>query len=317
MKIGFLFPGQGSQKVGMGKDLYEAYEEVRKVYDEISKITGINIKKISFEGPEETLNETQNTQLAILTHSLAILELLHKNEITAQMASGLSLGEYTALIEAKAISFEEGVKLVQKRGEIMQNLTPKGNWKMAAIMGLNKEEVETICNKVKSGFVVPANYNTIGQIVISGEEEAVKEAGNIAQEKGAKKVMLLNTAGPFHTEKLSKCSEALKEELKKVTINTKTNIKVVKNIDGKEYEETDDIKTILAKHIMNPVKFDKTIQTMLERGIDTFIEIGPGKTLSGFVKRMATTNDINIININDTLSLEKAIKQLELEKVRN
>ena len=317
MKIGFLFPGQGSQKVGMGKDLYEAYEEVRKVYDEISKITGINIKKISFEGPEETLNETQNTQLAILTHSLAILELLHKNEITAQMASGLSLGEYTALIEAKAISFEQGVKLVQKRGEIMQNLTPKGNWKMAAIIGLNKEEVEKACTKVQSGFVLPANYNTIGQTVISGEEEAVKEAGSIAQEKGAKKVMLLNTAGPFHTEKLSKCSEALKEELKKVTINTKTNIKVVKNIDGKEYEETDDIKTILAKHIMNPVKFDKTIQTMLERGIDTFIEIGPGKTLSGFVKRMATTNDINIININDTLSLEKAIKQLELEKVRN
>ena len=207
MKIGFLFPGQGSQKVGMGKDLYEAYEEVRKIYDEVSKITGINIKQISFEGPEEKLNETQNTQLAILTQSLAILEILHKNGITPQMSAGLSLGEYTALIEAKAISFKEGVKLVQKRGEIMHNLTPEGNWKMAAIIGLGNKEVEEVCSKVQSGFVVPANYNTIGQTVISGEEEAVKEAEEIAQEMGAKKVMLLNTAGPFHTEKLSKCSE--------------------------------------------------------------------------------------------------------------
>ena len=305
MKIGFLFPGQGSQKVGMGKDLYETYEEVRKVYDKVSKITGINIKEISFEGPEEILNETKNTQLAILTHSLAILELLHKNGITAQMSAGLSLGEYTALIEAKAISFEEGVKLVQKRGEIMQNLTPEGNWKMAAIMGLESKEVEEACGKVQSGFVVPANYNTVGQIVISGE----KEAGNIAQELGAKKVMFLNTAGPFHTEKLSKCSEALKEELDKVTINTKTNTKVIKNIDGKPYQGIDDIRTILAKHIINPVRFDKVLQTMLENGIDTFIEIGTGKTLSGFIKRMTPPNNINIININDTTTLEKTMER--------
>lgn len=308
MKIGFLFPGQGSQKVGMGKDLYENYEEVRKIYDEVSKITGTNIKQISFEGPEEILNETKNTQLAILTQSLAILEVLHKNGITAEMSAGLSLGEYTALIEAEAISFKEGVKLVQKRGEIMQNLTPKGNWKMAAILGLNKEEVEKACSKAQKGFVVPANYNTIGQIAISGEEEAVKEAGNIAQEMGAKKVMILNTAGPFHTEKLSKCSEALKEELNKVTIEPK--IKVIKNIDGKPYKETDDIKTILAKHIKSPVKFDKVLQTMLESGIDTFIEIGPGKTLAGFVKRMNPSNNINIININDKTTLEKAIEEL-------
>lgn len=314
MKIGFLFPGQGSQKVGMGKDLYETYEEVRKIYDEVSKITGINIKQISFEGPEEKLNETQNTQLAILTQSLAILEILHKNGITPQMSAGLSLGEYTALIEANAISFEEGVKLVQKRGEIMQKLTPEGNWKMAAIIGLGNKEVEEVCSKVQSGFVVPANYNTIGQIAISGEEEAVKEAGKIAQEMGAKKVMLLNTAGPFHTEKLLKCSEALKKELDEVTINTKTNTKVIKNINGKQYEETDDIKAILSKHITSPVRFDKVLQTMLESGIDTFIEIGPGKALSGFVKRMNPANDINIININDTASLEKAISEVTLQK---
>ena len=147
----------------------------------------------------------------------------------------------------------------------MHNLTPEGNWKMAAIIGLGNKEVEEVCSKVQSGFVVPANYNTIGQTVISGEEEAVKEAEEIAQEMGAKKVMLLNTAGPFHTEKLSKCSEALKVELEKVTINTKTNTKVIKNIDGKPYEETDDIKTILSNHIKSPVRFDKVLQTMLAK----------------------------------------------------
>ena len=182
MKIGFLFPGQGAQVIGMGKDLYEKYEEVRKIYDKVQEITGIDIKKISFEGPDELLNETQYTQIAILTESLAILEILKKNRINAEMSTGLSLGEYTALIEDGVISFDDGVKLVEKRGKIMQNLTPNGNWKMAAIMGLDEEQVEDICKKVKSGFVVPANYNTIGQIVISGEEKAILKAEELAKE---------------------------------------------------------------------------------------------------------------------------------------
>jgi len=199
MQIGFLFPGQGVQKVGMGKDLYEKYEEVKNVYDEVKKITGIDIKKISFEGPEELLNKTQNTQLAILTESLAILKVLKNKNIKAKMSSGLSLGEYTALIEDEIFDFETGIKVVEKRGEIMQKLTPKGNWKMAAIMGLREKQVEEICKKMDNRYVVPANYNTKGQIVISGEEEAVVKAGKLAKEMGAKKVSLLNTEGPFHT----------------------------------------------------------------------------------------------------------------------
>ena len=170
MQIGFLFPGQGVQKVGMGKDLYEKYEEVKNVYDEVKKITGIDIKKISFEGPEELLNKTQNTQLAILTESLAILKVLKNKNIKAKMSSGLSLGEYTALIEDEIFDFETGIKVVEKRGEIMQKLTPKGNWKMAAIMGLREKQVEEICEKMDNIYVVPANYNTKVQIVISGEE---------------------------------------------------------------------------------------------------------------------------------------------------
>lgn len=315
MKIGFLFPGQGAQVIGMGKDLYEKYEEVRKIYDKVQKITGIDIKKISFEGPDELLNETQYTQIAILTESLAILEILKKNRINAEMSTGLSLGEYTALIEDGVISFDDGVKLVEKRGKIMQNLTPNGNWKMAAIMGLDEEQVEDICKKVKSGFVVPANYNTIGQIVISGEEKAILKAEELAKEAGAKKVSILKTSGPFHTSKLEKCSEALKEELQQININ-KQNSKVVKNIDGEMYKATDNIVDILSKHIMNPVKFTKCLQTMYNNGINTFIEIGPGKTLSGFVKRMKFEGPVKIMNISNCNELEKVIEELtELQKI--
>ena len=278
MNIGFLFPGQGSQSIGMGKDIYEEYEEARKIYNQVKNITGIDIAKISFEGPEDILNETKYTQLAILTESLAILEILKDNNIIANMSAGLSLGEYTALINSKALMFEEGIKIVQKRGEYMQNLLPSGEWQMAAIMGLNDNEVEDVCKKVKSGFVVPANYNSVGQVVISGEKEAISEAEKIAKEMGAKKVRILKTAGPFHTEKLQESSKALRKELENITIH-KFETKVIKNIDGEIYQDTDDVKDILARHIINPVKFTKTIQNMLNSGIDTFIEIGPRKNI--------------------------------------
>ncbi len=310
MKIGFLFPGQGSQTLGMGKDLYDQYEEAKKVYDRVSEITGVDIKKISFEGPEEVLNETKNTQLAILTESLAILEVLKKDNIVSGMSAGLSLGEYTALIEDNIFDFEDGIKLVQKRGEIMQNYIPQGNWKMAAILGLDENSVIEACKEVKEGFVVPANFNTIGQIVISGDEEAVIKAGEIAKEKGAKKVSVLNTAGPFHTAKLDKCSEKLKEELQKTNINKKDS-KVVKNIDGKQYTASDDVVEVLSRHIMNPVKFTEDLKAMYEGGIRTFIEIGPGKTLSGFVKRMKFEEEIKIMNISNCETLEEVIKEVK------
>lgn len=309
MKIGFLFPGQGSQSVGMGKDIYEQYEVAKNIYDKVHKLTGIDIAKISFEGPEEVLNETKYTQLAILTESLAILEILKQNNILPDISAGLSLGEYTALINSKALSFEEGVKLVQKRGEYMQNLLPDGDWQMAAIMGLTDEQVEEVCEKVTSGFVVPANFNCIGQIAISGEKEAILEAETIAKEMGAKKVRVLKTAGPFHTEMLKDSSDALRNELQNVTIN-EFETKVVKNLDGDFYKESDNIKDILAKHIINPVRFSKSLQTMIDNGIDTFVEIGPGKTLSGFVKRTPTDKEVNILNINSVESLQDTINSL-------
>ena len=289
MKIGFLFPGQGAQSIGMGKDLYENYQEVRDIYENVHKITGVDIKKITFDGAEQELSKTQNTQIAVLTMSLAILKLLEKKGINAEISAGLSLGEYTALIYSKCISFEDGVELVKKRGEYMQNLLPEGDWAMAAILGLEDEKVEEVCKKVVDGFVVPVNYNTQGQVVISGEKTAVEQAEIIAKEMGAKKVRILKTSGPFHTKKLIEASNALRKDLEKININ-KFKTKVVKNINGDIYKDEENIKAILAEHMISPVKFSKCLETMLKMGIDTFVEIGPGKTLSGFVKRIKTEN---------------------------
>ena len=309
MKIGFLFPGQGAQSIGMGKDLYENYQEVRDIYENVHKITGVDIKKITFDGTEQELSKTQNTQIAVLTMSLAILKLLEKKGINAEISAGLSLGEYTALIYSKCISFGDGVELVKKRGEYMQNLLPEGDWAMAAILGLEDEKVEEVCKKVVDGFVVPVNYNTQGQVVISGEKTAVEQAEIIAKERGAKKVRILKTSGPFHTKKLIEASNALRKDLEKININ-KFKTKVVKNINGDIYKDEENIKAILAEHMISPVKFSKCLETMLKMGIDTFVEIGPGKTLSGFVKRIKTEKEIKIYNICDVKSLENTLKEI-------
>ncbi len=308
MKIGFLFPGQGAQTLEMGKDLYDSYSEYRKVYDKVTKLTGIDIAKITFwENSTGKLNETKYTQLAILTMSLAILELLKEKNIKADISMGLSLGEYSALIYSKVLSFEDGVKVVQKRGEFMQELSPKGTWSMAAIIGLDEKILKEICNSIDTGFVTLANFNCVGQIAISGEKEAVNQAMEKAKEAGAKKVVELKTSGPFHTEKLKQASEALRKELDNVTFHEFAT-PVIKNIDGKKYKQNDDIKDILAKHIISPVRFKESIETMLDEGVDTFVEIGPGKTLTSFVKR--ASSNVKLYNINDKISFERTVNAL-------
>ena len=306
MKIGFLFPGPGAQSIGMGKDLYDKYEVVKNTYNKVKELTGIDVAEITFNSDEQILNETKNTQIAILTMSLAILEILKENRINAKMSAGLSLGEYTALINSKAINFEDGVKLVQKRGEYMQKLVPNGEWSMAAVLGLNDTQVEDVCKQVESGFVVPVNFNCPGQVVVSGEKTAVEEAAAKAKEAGARMAKVLKTSGPFHTEKLTEAAKALREDLEKVEIN-KFETEVVKNLDGCAYTEIDNVQEILEKHMISSVKFSKCLETMMNNGIDTFIEIGPGKTLSGFVKRMPTDKQINILNINNVETLENTI----------
>ncbi len=309
MKIAFLFPGQGSQATDMGKDLYDAFPEYKKVYDEVESLTGIDVSKITFDEKEnEKLNQTRYTQICILTMSLAILELLKKQGIKAEESAGLSLGEYTALIYSKKLSFEDGVKAIAVRGKIMEELSPKGKWKMSAIIGLDEEKVKMACQKVENGFVDLANYNCKTQIVISGEETAVLEACSFAKELGARKVIELKTSGPFHTSLLKDASIKLKQELKKYKFGD-FETDVIKNIDGKKYQKDDDMPEILSEHIVNPVRFTDTIQTMLDDGIDTFVEIGPGKSLTSFVRR--TNSDVKTFTINDKKSFEETIQNIK------
>ena len=312
MKIAYIFPGQGTQVVGMGKDLYEKYDEVKNIYKRVDDALGEDVENITYNISQDELNETKNTQIAIYTMSMAILEILNKRGIKPDVSAGLSLGEYSALVCSNVISLEEGAKIVRKRGKFMQELAPKGDWLMAAIIGLEDEKVEEVCSKVEKGFVRAVNYNCPGQVVISGEKEAVLRAMNIAKDMGAKKVIELKTTGPFHTEKLEEASNALRKELEKVQFN-KFEIPVMKNINGEIYDEKDNIIDILAKHVMNPVKFRKSIENMLDMGIDTFVEIGPGKTLSGFVKKVCKEKEreVSIFNIENVETLENALEVLK------
>lgn len=309
MKIAFLFPGQGAQTVGMGKDFYEEYEVAKKIYKQAERETGIEVSKLNFEGPEEELNQTKNTQICMVTMSLAILELLKEAGIKAEYSAGLSLGEYVALNYAGAINLKDTLKIIQKRGEYMQNLAPEGDWAMAAVLGLSDETVEEVCKKVKTGFAVPANYNCPGQVAVSGDRAGIQELTELAKLAGAKRVIELKTSGPFHTEKLQKASEALRKELDNIQIGKLESI-VVKNLDAKPYTEKDDIKEILAKHVMSPVRFSASIKYMLDNGVDTFVEIGPGKVLTSLVKKVS--REVKCINISNVDSLKEAIKELNI-----
>ena len=308
MKRAFLFPGQGAQIVGMGKDIYERYDEAKKIYDEASKISGMDVKKLCFEGPEEELNQTENTQIAILTTSLAILEVLKAKGIKADIATGLSLGEYGALIYAGIISFEDGIKLIQKRGYYMGNMIPNEKFSMAAVIGLDSKKIEEVCKQIaqEDKFIVVANYNCSVQTVISGEENAIDEAMKVLKEAGAKRIIKLNTSGPFHTIKLEKAKQAYEKELENIKFNMNNSVKVIKNIDGTYYNENDNIKEILANHIISPVRFDKAIKLMEKEKVEEYIEIGPGRTLTGFIKK--ENREANTFNINSLESLEKFLE---------
>lgn len=286
MKIAFLFPGQGSQYMGMGKDIYENYEEARNIYDKASEILNIDMKKICFETLNEELTKTENTQIAIAVTSLAILEILKKHGIEAEVSAGLSLGEYVALMYSNILSIEDGLKLLSKRGYYMENYISNEEYLMAAVIGLDSKIIEEECEKMqKEGlFVCIANYNYSMQTVISGNKEAVEIISKKIKELGAKRVIPLNTSGPFHTKKLEQAKELYEKELEKVNFN-KPNKIVVKNIDGKPYEEKDNFNEILSKHIVSPVRFDKTIKYLKENNVDTFIEIGPRKSINRFYKK--------------------------------
>lgn len=319
MKRAFLFPGQGSQFVGMGKDIDEAFPEAKQTMDRICELAQKDIRKICFEEPEETLNQTENTQIAILATSLSILSVLEKRGIKADVCAGLSLGEYTALVYAGVLSLEEAVPLILKRGYYMGNLLPQGEFAMAAVMGTPAEIIEEICDQVRKAgkFVVPANYNYSGQIVISGEKEGMEQAREKLKLAGVKRIIPLKTSGPFHTVMLEQAKHAYQKELEQIHFNP-CQVKVIKNIDGNYYQANDNMVDILASHIVSPVRFDRALKLMANLPIDQYVEIGPGKTLSTFVSKENKENkenkEIQTFTIQDKSSLEEFLTFTKIRK---
>ena len=311
MRNVFLFPGQGSQFIKMGKDFYDEYNESKEIFNIANKITNMNVKELCFEATDEELKKTENAQICIATTSLAILEVIKNSGIEAEYAAGLSLGEYVALVYGGFISIEDCFRLLKVRGYLMQNLVPDEKYKMAAVIGLDSGKIEEICKKVESEgtFVVPANYNYSMQTVISGTEEGINKAGEKLKEAGAKRVIELNTSGPFHTKKLEKAKDEYKKELDKINFGSGNNVKIIRNLDGKIYEKEDNFTDILSNHIVNPVRFDKAINIFKESKIDNYIEIGPGKAMTGFIKKeIKDANTYNVESIDNLKILLGGIK---------
>lgn len=308
-KTAFLFSGQGAQYVGMGKELYENSSESRKVFDEADEALGFSISELCFEGSKEELDKTENTQPAILTTSIAALRALEEKGIKADLAAGLSLGEYSALIYSGVFEFKDAVKLVKKRGKYMQEAVPEGKGAMAAVLGLEVEKLKEACVEAgKFGIVEAANFNCPGQIAIAGEVAAVEKAAELAKTAGAKRVVMLSVSGPFHTSMLKPASEKLAAELEKTEVND-LKVPVITNVTGQYIKSKDEIKGLLTKQVMSSVLWEATINRMLSDGVDTFIEIGPGKTLCSFVKKI--NKSVRTFNIEDVKSLNKCIEELK------
>ena len=306
-KTAFLFPGQGAQKVGMGKELVELIPECKKILDYSEDVLQMPIKKMMFEGPEDLLMKTEIAQPTIVVTSLIALKALEVNGIEADYTTGLSLGEYPALIYGGALSIEEGLLLCKERGRIMGCALPKGLGKMAAIMKLDNEKVnELLIEAGKFGIIEGANYNCPGQVVVSGETQAIEACIEIAEKLGGK-AKILNVSGPFHSSLLKDASEEFYKAIKDIKLG-KLNKIVYSNLKGLPYEETDDMKDILKRHMRSSVLFEGTISNMINRGVENFIEVGPGRALSGFVKKI--NKELNILNVQDEKSLKKTFEDL-------
>ena len=304
-KIALLFPGQGAQYVGMGKELYDNFQEFRNVFEKANSILGYSLEDVCFKSDEEFLGKTDNTQPALLAVSIATLQLLKSTGIEGDMVAGLSLGEYSALVCSGILTFEDALQLVQKRGKYMQKCAGETKGTLAAIMGLNLEKVEEIILSIKDeGIISVANLNCPGQIVIGGEYSLVEKAMRLCEENGAKRALMLNVSGAFHTGLMEEASIKLEEEFRKVNINNK-KCNIVMNLTGNFLEEGDDLVEMMKMQVKSTVKFEESIRKLVESGVDTFIEIGPGKVLSGFVKKidrkLVTLNIENIESFNATL----------------
>jgi len=308
MKTAFLFPGQGAQSVGMGKDIAQAYPSCAQLFEKANEIVGYDLRQLCFEGPEEKLNSTTISQPAIFVLSAAILEILRAepatSDISPDVTAGLSLGEYTALYAAGAISFEDALVLVQKRGNLMQAAADASNGGMVSVLGLDEDKVSRLCEEAAGGDVLTAvNFNCPGQIVISGNIDACSRAAELAEKYGAIKAVVLKVAGAFHTNMMQPAADALKEALDTCDISKELPVKVIANIDTQYYSSADHIRTGLVKQLVQPLLWQKCMEKLLDEGIENFYEIGPGRVLTGLMKRI--NRKIRVINLSDLGSIQK------------
>ena len=303
-KIAFIFPGQGAQTCGMGKDFYEHTETGRKVFDKATELLGFSVPELCFE-PNDRLDITEYTQAAMVTASIAMMKVLEENGVKPDVAAGLSLGEYCALAAAGVMSEEDAITTVRQRGIFMQEEVPAGEGAMAAILALDAAVIEEVTADMDGVWI--ANYNCPGQLVITGEKSAVETAGSSLKEAGTKRVILLNVSGPFHSPMMETAGQQLARVLENVRLNQPV-IPYVSNVTADFVGETGEIKDLLIRQVSSPVRWQQSVEKLIAAGVDTFVEIGPGKTLSGFIRRI--DRNVKCFNVGTWEEAEKAAEQL-------
>lgn len=306
-KIAFMFPGQGAQYTGMAKDFYEQVPASRKIFEQASDAVGFSMEELCFE-ENDRLNITEYTQAAMLTASAAILEAVKESGISSCVNAGLSLGEYGALLASEVLSFQDAVKIVRQRGILMQEEVPVGQGAMAAVFNLDAETIRKVCEETQ-GIVTVANYNCPGQIVISGETDAVERAGVALKEAGARRIVPLKVSGPFHSPMLRGAGEKLGEVLEQATF-ANPKVPYVANVDAQYVTDAAQIPALLKQQVSSSVMWQQSVENMLEQGVDTFIEIGPGKSLSAFVKKI--NRQVTVCNVEKIENLKDLKEKVAL-----